>query len=346
MAPRSFSLTLLLAFAIAASTAAWVFSSKGRGERREGGGASTLLHELAKYASHMTQLDHQIGRCMPWQLHTPELSLGRNRAATDYVPAPTCGKEPLMDDTNSAPTERTINAHREGPRSVRGRIRQSGTMTPKVLLVCGILSSLLYVATLVVAPMLWENYSSTSQTVSELFGIGAPSRPLVVALFLTYGVLVIAFGLGVWGSAGRRRSLRITGGLLVAYGVVGLAGPFFPIHLRKALAAGEGSLTDTMHGIITMVLVLFMLLAIGFGAAAFGKRFRLYSIVTIVLLVVGGVLAGLDQPRLEANLPTPWMGVTERINIGVFLLWVVVLAIALLRAQVESADIREKHAKT
>jgi hypothetical protein len=29
------------------------------------------------------------------------------------------------------------------------------------------------------------------------------------------------------------------------------------------------------------------------------------------------------------------MGVTERINIGVFLLWVVVLAIALLRAQGE-----------
>jgi uncharacterized membrane protein len=82
-------------------------------------------------------------------------------------------------------------------------------------------------------------------------------------------------------------------------------------------------------------LVLLMLLAIGFGAAAFGKRFRLYSIATILMLVVGGVLTGLDQPRMEANLPTPWMGVWERINIGVFLLWVVVLAIALLRAQVE-----------
>ena len=116
---------------------------------------------------------------------------------------------------------------------------------------------------------------------------------------------MIAFGLGVWGSAGRKRALRFVGGLLVAYGVVGLAGPFFPIHLREALAAGEGTLTDTMHGIITMVLVLFMMLAIGFGAAAFGKRFRLYSIATILMLVVGGVLAGLDQPRLAANLPTP-----------------------------------------
>ena len=51
-----------------------------------------------------------------------------------------------------------------------------------------------------------------------------------------------------------------------------------------------------------------MLLAIGFRAAAFGKRFRLYSIATFLMLLLGGVLTGLDQPRLAANLPTPWMG--------------------------------------
>jgi hypothetical protein len=45
---------------------------------------------------------------------------------------------------------------------------------------------------------------------------------------------VIAF---VWGSAGAKRALRVVGGLLVAYGVVGLARQFFPIHLREALAA-------------------------------------------------------------------------------------------------------------
>jgi hypothetical protein len=73
----------------------------------------------------------------------------------------------------------------------------------------------------------------------------------------------------------------------------------------------------------------------GFGAAAFGERFRLYSIETILVLLISGFLAGLDQPRLVANLPTPWMGIWERINVDVYLLWVVVLAIALLRAQAE-----------
>src|SRR5574341_2440544 len=94
----------------------------------------------------------------------------------------------------------------------------------KVLLVCGILSSLLYVATDILGAMRWEGYSCASQAVSELSAIGAPSRPLVVPLFLTYSVLVIAFGFGVRASAGRKRSLRVVAGLLVGYGVVCLAG--------------------------------------------------------------------------------------------------------------------------
>jgi hypothetical protein len=102
------------------------------------------------------------------------------------------------------------------------------------------------------------------------------------------------------------------------------------MHLRGV----EGTLTDAMHAMLTGVGVFFILLAIGFGATAFGKQFRLYSIATILMLVVGGVLTGLDAPRLAANLPTPWMGVWERINIFGYMLWVVVLAITLLRSRV------------
>lgn len=214
---------------------------------------------------------------------------------------------------------------RDAPqRTSRRRVRE-------VLLLCGILSSLLYAAAVVLGAMRFEGYSSTSQTVSELFAIDAPSRPLIVALFTVYGVLIIAFGIGVWRSAHGKRALQVTGGLLVAYGAVGLpAPPFTPIHLRGV----EGTLTDTMHIVVTGVLVLLMLLAIGFGAASLEKRFRLYSVVTMVTLAVFGALAGMDGPRIAANEPTPWAGVFERINIGVFLLWVVVLAVALLRPHV------------
>jgi hypothetical protein len=206
-------------------------------------------------------------------------------------------------------------------------------MTRETLVVCGIVSSLLYVAMNIIVPMQWEGYSSASQTVSELSAIGAPTRPQWVLLGIAYTLLVTAFGFGVWRSARLSRPLRVVGGLMVAYGVISLAWPLAPMHLR-----GEGfTLTDTMHVILAAVTVFLMLLAIGFGTAAFGKRFRLYSVATLVILFAFGALTFREGPRIAANLPTPWIGVWERINIGVFLLWVVVLAVALLCVPVTAA---------
>ena len=103
------------------------------------------------------------------------------------------------------------------------------------------------------------------------------------------------------------------------------------MHQREVLAAGGGTLSDTMHVALGAVTVFLMFLAIGFGAGTFGKRFRLYSIASIIVLLAFGMLTFLDAPRLQANLPTPWVGLWERINISVFLLWVVVLATVLWR---------------
>lgn len=204
-------------------------------------------------------------------------------------------------------------------------------MARKVLLVCGILSSLLYVAMNIFVAMQYQGYSFASQTVSELSAIDAPARPLWVPLGIAYTLLVAAFGLGVWQSAGRSWHLHVLGGLLVVSGIIGLAWP--PMHQRVVLAAGGGTLTDTLHLVWAAVTSLFFILEIGFGAAAFGKRFRIYSIVTMAILVIFGALVGVEAPNVGKNLPTPWIGVWERINIGVFMMWVIVLAIALLRVR-------------
>jgi hypothetical protein len=200
-------------------------------------------------------------------------------------------------------------------------------MSRRILLGCGVFSSLLYVFATVFVALQWRDYSSASQTVSELSAIGAPTRSLWVSLATPYTLLVAAFGYGVWMSANRNLPLRITGAAMVVYGLLGLFWP--PMHLREVLAAGGGTLTDTMHIMFAMVTVLLMMLAMAFGAAAFGARFRLYSIATMAILAVCGAMSGTDAPRLQVNLPTPWIGVWERINIGVFLLWVVVLAVTL-----------------
>jgi len=102
------------------------------------------------------------------------------------------------------------------------------------------------------------------------------------------------------------------------------------MHLRDALAAGGATFSDTLHLALGVVTEVIYLLALGFAAAAFGRAFRVYSIATFAVLSVFGALTFRDAPGISVNQATPLIGVWERINIGVFLIWVIVLASALL----------------
>jgi hypothetical protein len=200
------------------------------------------------------------------------------------------------------------------------------------LLWCGIVSSVLYGVMTAIIATRWPGYSSASQTISELSAIGAPTRALWVSCAAFYTVLVAGFGCGVWTSAGRRRGLRVAGASIVAYGSLGLLWPFAPMHLRELLAAGGGTVSDTVHLTLAGVTVVLMIVAMVSAATAFGVRVRLCSAASLAILFVCGALTFAEAPNVGANLPTPWIGVWERINVGVFLIWVIVLAAALLRA--------------
>jgi len=203
-------------------------------------------------------------------------------------------------------------------------------MLTKILLVCGILSSLLYIGTdIIAATMLYPGYSYTSQQISELSAIGAPTSSLWIAMTIVWSPLVIAFGIGVWLLAGQRRALRVTGILLVIWGIVGFVWLFFPMHPRgtEALAA------DVMHIVFAAAQLISMVLFIAFGAAALRWGFRLYSIVTIVLLLVFGAMVSTQVTAIASGHPTPWAGVIERVSVYAPTLWVLVFAAVLLRAQ-------------
>jgi len=184
-------------------------------------------------------------------------------------------------------------------------------------------------------PPLYAGYNWMTQTVSELSAIDAPTRPLWFPLGIAYTLLIAAFGWGVLQSAEGNRMLRITGILMILHGVLGLT--WSPMHQREVLAAGGGTFTDTWHIVMSVVTVLLMFLSIGFGAAAVGKRFRVYSIATILVFIVFGVLTFFEAPGVDKNLPTPFIGLWERINIAAFMVWLLVFAMILLRVPKKSS---------
>jgi len=143
----------------------------------------------------------------------------------------------------------------------------------KILLVCGIFAPILCISTDILAGTRYAGYSFTSQAVSELFAMGAPTSHLVVTLFTIYDVLLIAFALGIWVSAGRNIALRIMSLMMVGNAVTGMMlSNFFPMHMRGV----EPTFTDTMHAILASNP--FVLLTVGLGIVAFRNWFRIYSI--------------------------------------------------------------------
>ncbi len=179
----------------------------------------------------------------------------------------------------------------------------------KVLLACGVASSLVYAATDILASMRWQGYDWTSRMVSDLFAVSAPTRSFIVVPMVVYNLLILAFGIGVWLRAWNRH-LRVAGAMLIAYGIVSILGLFvFPLNYD---AEGAGA---TMHMVVTFLLMLLMFLFIGFAAAGSGRAFRLYSILTVAVSVAGAILSGMQIPRIEAGLPTPGLGLYERLNI-------------------------------
>lgn len=217
-------------------------------------------------------------------------------------------------------TEVELQLHREVVMRTNKKIH--------ILLICGILSPVLYAFADLTAGMLWQGYSFREQTISELGAIGAPSRVLFSTILVIVYALITAFGIGIWKLAKGIRKLRIIGGLLVALGIMALTvGMFVPMHMRGIEQGLSGSL-HLIEGIVAMIMIF---TAMGLAATVFDTRFRIYTILTIVVAFLFGAWSGMDAPLIGQGLATPWVGVKERIFWYVYQFWYIVFAIKVLR---------------
>ena len=191
----------------------------------------------------------------------------------------------------------------------------------------GVLSSIAYVATDLLSASRYPGYSLRDGAISELSAVGAPesSTRLWGLLGPGYGILFATFAVGVLVTGWRNRYLRITGWLMLAFVTWGLLWPLFPMHQRGDVR----DMRDIGHLVLGGGSLLLFTAFIGFGAFAFGSRFRAFSLATMVTVFLAGVGTFLYVPTMGAGGATPWLGVVERVMIYGYLLWVAVLAVAL-----------------
>lgn len=198
----------------------------------------------------------------------------------------------------------------------------------RLLLLCGVAATVLYAGMDIVAGALfYPGYDFTTQQVSELSAIGAPSRDFWMAMSYPFALLLLAFAAGVWSTGAGKMSLRIAAVLIALFAANALAwGWLAPMHMRNTEFTG----TDTMHLVFAVSAIVLILAFIGFGAAALGRGFRLYSAITLVLMLGAGAWVGTQVAAIAAGGPTPGAGLVERLSVHGPMLWLAVFALALL----------------
>lgn len=211
-------------------------------------------------------------------------------------------------------------------------IRAPGnTMIRRALLACGMAASLIWTGTDIFAALSYEGYNFPLDPISGLSAVDAPTGAFVIPLDSLYALLKIAFALGIWLSFGHRRPMRITAGLMFAFGLTDLVANLFPWNPDEPPL---GTFVNLMHSILAGGLpVLLFFLTIGFGASANGRWFRVYSYGTLLALAVLGALPILGGFQLSTDQPPEWAGAAERVNAYGFMLWMMLLSIILLRSQ-------------
>ena len=200
----------------------------------------------------------------------------------------------------------------------------------KMITVSGVLAPVLYIAAVVLGGALHPGYDHVSRFVSELLEAGAPNKGLLNPLFSLYNLMCLWFGLALFavsrGAASPLRSAGMAGALvLVLEGVLGLVTLVFPQDPVGAPVTVTGTLHIVLAGLSSLATMAGMLLVgLWLRALPAARRLGTWSIASLLFVFLSGGAAA-AAAAFGSHVP----GLLERLTIGGFLQWLVVIAAAL-----------------
>jgi hypothetical protein len=195
-------------------------------------------------------------------------------------------------------------------------------------IVAGLLAPVLYVATVLVFGGVMSGYSHVAHTIGELNLPEAPYRRAVDGAFVLYNLLIILFSLSLrrgFADRGARVS-PFAALLLFLTGLAGLAmTTLFPVDPKGS----EPTFGGQMHATLAGALSVGTILTVYFFARSLRRdggwrRLAGYSFLTLFVILVSGAFAGFAKWR-----GSQVVGLWERVTVGAFLLWILVVALSL-----------------
>ena len=195
-------------------------------------------------------------------------------------------------------------------------------------LVAGVLAPLTYAAAVVLGGWLTPGYSHLAEPVSALIMENAPAAAALDPIFTVYNALMVVFAVAL-GRAfrGSGVALRVIAPALLALtGLTGILMGFYPMDAIGDPLTYGGRVHIWLAGIASAASMLTVLLvALPLRRHPAWRRFAGYSLISFIVIFFSGAFAALAAARLS-----PVMGLWERVTIGAFLLWVLVLALRLM----------------
>jgi hypothetical membrane protein len=194
-------------------------------------------------------------------------------------------------------------------------------MAAKKLALCGVVAPVVFILTLIVFSLLTPGYSNLNKGISELGTVGAPyALAWNIFGFILVGLLITAFAWGL------HLDLRPALGARIVPILIGISGiGFAGLGLFPAEAGYAPSTLTTLH--FTMVSINFLPFILVAFIFAFRLKTTAYWKNWIIFSLVLGVIA-IASFFIPKSIP---VGLSQRLGMGAYFLWLFVIGLALLR---------------
>ena len=192
----------------------------------------------------------------------------------------------------------------------------------KLLPLFGVVGVVFYFLHVIFGTLFYTGYNPMAQAISDLTASNSSSRNIVMPLSFFYGIFTVGFStyFFIYFKQKINKFVTFGAGFFCILTIVSFLGyTFFPL----SESGYAGTFQDIMHVVVTIIVVLFTIMAlisfmIGFFRTEKLKYLGIISLCTFLLLLTGSMLMNILQKE--------YFGIAERINVYAIVIYTGILS--------------------